>query len=230
MSDPTPRKLPKYRHYKPKDLAVVRIDGRDHYLGKYDSPESHEKYRRLLAEWLATGQAARPQHGARAEPAGLSINELILAYWRHADRHYRGADGTPSGELDNMRDALRPVRTPSELRRQQRSPGQRRAPRYDRRSYRQAIVRACDRAFPHPTLTRLTPGDLTEEQRAELQAWRREHRWSPLQLRHTAATAIRSRFGLEAAQTVLGHARADVTQVYAERDLAKAHAVMAEIG
>jgi hypothetical protein len=29
---------------------------------------------------------------------------------------------------------------------------------------------------------------------------------------------------------VLGHARADVAQVYAERDLARAHAVMAEIG
>ncbi len=53
--------------------------------------------------------------------------------------------------------------------------------------------------------------------------------WMPLQLRHTAATVVRSRFGLEAAQVVLGHARADVTQVYAERDLTKAHAVMAEI-
>jgi site-specific recombinase XerC len=41
---------------------------------------------------------------------------------------------------------------------------------------------------------------------------------------------IRSRFGLEAAQTVLGHAKADTTQIYAERDLARAHAVMAEIG
>ncbi len=38
--------------------------------------------------------------------------------------------------------------------------------------------------------------------------------WMPLQLRHTAATVVRSRFGLEAAQVVLGHARADVTQVY----------------
>ncbi len=28
-----PLRDPKYRHYKPKDLAVVRIDGRDHYLG-----------------------------------------------------------------------------------------------------------------------------------------------------------------------------------------------------
>jgi integrase len=43
-----------------------------------------------------------------------------------------------------------------------------------------------------------------------------EH-WSPNQIRHTVATAIRERHGLEAAQIVLGHARADVTQIYAER-------------
>lgn len=76
--------------------------------------------------------------------------------------------------------------------------------RYSRRSYRQAIVRACRRAGV-----------------AE---------WSPLQLRHRAATDIRARFGLEAAQAVLGHARADVTQVYAERDGAKAREVMREAG
>jgi hypothetical protein len=41
---------------------------------------------------------------------------------------------------------------------------------------------------------------------------------------------IRSKHGLEAAQVLLGYRNADVTQVYAERDLAKAHAIMAEIG
>ena len=81
-----------------------------------------------------------------------------------------------------------------------------------------------------PPLSGCKPSDLTDDQRGELEAWRREHRWSPLQLRHTAATVVRSRFGLEASQVVLGHAKADVTQIYAERDLAKAHAVMAEIG
>jgi integrase len=54
--------------------------------------------------------------------------------------------------------------------------------------------------------------------------------WSPLQLRHTAATAIRARYGLEAAQTVLGHAKPDTTLIYAERDLARAHAIAAEVG
>ena len=56
------------------------------------------------------------------------------------------------------------------------------------------------------------------------------HRWSPLQLRHTAGPAIRAVHGLEAAQVILGHAKADVTQVYAERDQAKARAIMKEIG
>lgn len=54
--------------------------------------------------------------------------------------------------------------------------------------------------------------------------------WKPNQLRHTAATEIRSRFGLEAAQVTLGHATADVTQVYAERDSALAERIAREVG
>jgi integrase len=40
--------------------------------------------------------------------------------------------------------------------------------------------------------------------------------WSPNQLRHAFATRVRAALGLEAAQHALGHARADVTQLYAE--------------
>jgi integrase len=95
--------------------------------------------------------------------------------------------------------------TPSELaRRTAGTPGRNHAPRYDRRSYRQALVRACRRAgVPE---------------------------WSPLQLRHTAGTLIRARYGLEVAQVVLGHAKPDTTLIYAERDLSRAQSVMAEIG
>ena len=53
------RSNPKYRHDQPKNLGVVRINGKDHYLGRYDSPESWEKYHRLIAEWLSRGQAER---------------------------------------------------------------------------------------------------------------------------------------------------------------------------
>jgi integrase len=78
------------------------------------------------------------------------------------------------------------------------------AERYDRRTYRQAIVRAARRAGVAP--------------------------WSPLQLRHTAATMIRERYDLEAAQAVLGHARPDTTTRYAERDLERAKRVVREVG
>jgi len=54
--------------------------------------------------------------------------------------------------------------------------------------------------------------------------------WSPNQLRHAAATRIRKERGLEAARTVLGHASAAVTEVYAEIDVQLAAKVMAELG
>jgi integrase len=54
--------------------------------------------------------------------------------------------------------------------------------------------------------------------------------WSPNQLRHCKATEVRKTHGIEAAQVVLGHARADVTQVYAERDLELAKRVAREAG
>ena len=43
-------------------------------------------------------------------------------------------------------------------------------------------------------------------------------------------TRIRKDFGLEAAQILLGHSKADVTQVYAERDMARAATVALQIG
>lgn len=91
---------------------------------------------------------------------------------------------------------------------------------YSREDYARAIRRACDKAWP-------LPENLPESQHAQ---WRKEHRWSPNQLRHARATEIRKLFGLEGAQTVLGHSRADVTQIYAERDLALASEIMRKIG
>lgn len=55
-------------------------------------------------------------------------------------------------------------------------------------------------------------------------------RWHPNQLRHTAATLVRKAYGLEAAQVILGHASADMTQIYAEKNADAARAVIKEIG
>lgn len=111
MSQRPPR-TPKYRHYKPKDLAVVRIGGRDHYLGKYGSPESHEKYDRLVAEWLVSRhQPSRPLASPTSPDSSRTIknNELILAFWQHANDRYR-KHGQPTSEIKSFRTALRPVR------------------------------------------------------------------------------------------------------------------------
>ncbi len=91
---------------------------------------------------------------------------------------------------------------------------------YTNDSYRRAIHRACDKAFPPEQELK---GDALKD-------WRSAHRWHPNQLRHTTGTEIRKRFGLEAAQVTLGHANANVTQVYAERDMEKAAEVMRQVG
>lgn len=110
--------------------------------------------------------------------------------------------------------------------------------RYSKNSYRRAIHRACDAAFlPTAELAR-REGErvqewrsrLTSEEREQLKAWQVEHRWSPNQLRHAAATEIRRRFGLEAVQCTLGHANASVSEIYAERDLLNAEQIMREVG
>lgn len=93
---------------------------------------------------------------------------------------------------------------------------------YNPRSYHQAIRCGCLKAFPVP---KLIAGDSISETK-----WKADHKWCPLQLHHSAATTIRKRFGLEAAQTVLGHSKADVTQIYAERDYALAAMVARDVG
>ena len=105
-----PRRIPKYRHYKPKDLGVVRLDGRDQYLGRYNSPESWEKYHRMIAEWLSSSQrSARSSAPSHDVGIDLSINELLLAYWDFAKTYY-SKDGRPTKELGCMQEALRPLR------------------------------------------------------------------------------------------------------------------------
>ncbi|MCH8969852.1 MAG: site-specific integrase [Planctomycetes bacterium] len=93
---------------------------------------------------------------------------------------------------------------------------------YTTDSYRRAIIYGCDRAFPPPDDIRDDP--------AVVKQWRKEHRWHPHQLRHSAATMLRKEFGLEAAQLLLGHVHADVTQVYAEVNHTKALEVAEKIG
>jgi len=83
------------------DRAFVELSGTRYYLGAYGSPESREKYHRLLAEWTAAGRqpAVRPDE--------ITVFELVARYWAFAEEYYRRPDGRPSMELSHVRKVLR---------------------------------------------------------------------------------------------------------------------------
>ena len=53
------RRIPAYTHHKPTGQARVRINGKSFYLGKYGSPESHDRYDALIAESVIDSEPAR---------------------------------------------------------------------------------------------------------------------------------------------------------------------------
>jgi integrase len=77
-------------------------------------------------------------------------------------------------------------------------------PGYTSQSYGRAVSRACEKAkSPH---------------------------WHPHQIRHAFATRVRESHGLDAAQAVLGHATARVTEIYAEKVAGLAKRVVDDVG
>ena len=393
------RRIPRYRCYKPKNLGMVVIDGKAHYLGKFDSEASWEKYHRLIADLLVPSSPCTPDPAQPDPDPRPTINELLVAYW---DRHIIGyyvKDGRPTSERDNIRQALRFLRVlygnttagdfgPKALKlvreamiqagrcrtlinkdvnrvrgmfrwatEEELYPGSAyqalravkglakgRGEAKERPPVTKVGVATVRATLPYLTdplvamvklqlLTAARPGEIaalrpcdvdrsdpaawvyrpgshkTEHHgrarvivlgpRAQrvlgpwldrdpaqncfrpaeavaarnarsranrqnpIEPWERKHGpkrdpgrapgerytkdayrwaitraclkagvevWTPHQLRHTRATQIRKKFGIEAAQVILGHARADTTEIYAERDLDKARRIMGEIG
>lgn len=107
--------IPTYRHHKPTDTARCWVGSRWVGLGRYNSPESRTEYNRIVAE-LATAAVATavtpvvvPRPATPTIP-DVSVNELLLGFLVHADKHYRRADGTPTNELPQFRQTFRLVR------------------------------------------------------------------------------------------------------------------------
>lgn len=102
------------------------------------------------------------------------------------------------------RDALRAINATTRRRRRGETSKRRLNPCYTPTAYARAIARGAARAGAA--------------------------HWSPNQLRHLYASQVRALYGLDVAQTMLGHSSADTTQIYAERDFEKARAVAKIIG
>ncbi|MBM3949811.1 MAG: site-specific integrase [SAR202 cluster bacterium] len=101
-------RIPKYRLHKASGQALVEINGRRIYLGKHATDASHERYHRLVAEWLSEPRD-RSLIEAPGETPTLTVNRLILRYWQFAEGYYT-RDGKQSTELGCLREALLPLR------------------------------------------------------------------------------------------------------------------------
>lgn len=159
--------------------------------------------------WVYTPAEHKTEHHGkqRAVVIGPLAQKLLLPY---LDREPQSHCFSPAESEERRRQKLADQRTTrmgvgnSRGSNRVASPQRRPSDCYDSNSYRRVIHRACERA--------------------------EVEKWSPNRLRHTAATEIRKKFGLEAAQVICGHQSADVTQVYAERDLDLAMQVAKEMG
>jgi integrase len=107
-SNPRRRKEPKYRHHKASGQAVVTLNGKDHYLGRFDTQESKIRYGRLIQQWWESPENFQPVI-ERDSGTDLTVIELTNMYLAWAERHYR-KDGQPTSEIHNVLRALRALR------------------------------------------------------------------------------------------------------------------------
>lgn len=93
------KKKPGYWNHKPSGQAYVRIDGKDHYLGPYDSPESRDRYEELINGWTLNQSPDR---------FAIKIDELALRYFEHCQSYYTKL-GKQTTEVGKNREVLKIV-------------------------------------------------------------------------------------------------------------------------
>jgi hypothetical protein len=64
---------PMYRLHRRSGQAVVTLNGKDHYLGRWNSRASKDAYDRLVSEWLVSNR----QPLAEEAESDFSVTELV---------------------------------------------------------------------------------------------------------------------------------------------------------
>lgn len=157
--------------------------------------------------WIYVPSRHKTEHHGKTREIFIGPKgQEILRPWLRTDRV--AYLFSPAEAMHELRAAMRARRKsriqPSQRDRSKGRPRKAPGVRYTVASYRKAIQAACRKAGVA--------------------------RWHPHQLRHTAATEIRKRFGLEASRVVLGHEDVRATQIYAEEDRDRGVEVMRQIG
>lgn len=177
----------------------------------------------ILVQWH-TG--VRPGSVCRATPAQFERTETGELIWRPRHKNeFRGQSlivyiGPKCAALLASR-LNRPPEDPMFPPREQRN-CKRYTQTYTAQSYRNAIHRGIKRL----NLVIEQDKEMTEEQKKAAYV----PLWSPHQLRHAKARAVREKYGIEAAQAVLGHESIDATEIYTAKRLELAKRVAEEVG
>ena len=168
--------------------------------------------------WLYRPKSHKTEHHERNRviaigPRGQDVLRPYLL--RDASAYCFSPAESEHRRNEARRDARKTALQPSQAaRKPKKNPRRSAKSRYTRDSYRRAVTRAVERVNQERSKAGLAPLP----------------HWHPNQLRHSLGTEVRQKFGLEAAQVVLGHSKADVTQVYAERDQRLAVEVARQVG
>ena len=98
-------KTPTLRRHRRSGHGYARLDGRQVWFGPYEDPETHRRFARTLAEWVANGRRlpTKPQGHLH------QVADIVGGYLEYAERYYSGPDGRPTREVENLRDAVRPL-------------------------------------------------------------------------------------------------------------------------
>jgi len=96
---------PGYRLHKATGQAYVTINGKRHYLGRYGTPESRRRYRRIVDDW----ERRQASGLVSAVTRGCTLAQLATAWHVYATQHYRDPEGEPTTELACVVQALTPL-------------------------------------------------------------------------------------------------------------------------
>ena len=105
-SSPRPG-VPAYLKHSASGQAITVIrteDGKRKqvYLGQHDSPESHRKYREILARYLNPAVQPTPPPEPQAPTTRWTVADVVARFLAWADTYYRGPDGASTREYPNF--------------------------------------------------------------------------------------------------------------------------------
>jgi integrase len=190
---------------RPGEVCIMRwidIDTSNPLLWEYrplHHKNTHRGQDRVV--YLNTEAQAIIEPFRRPDIAGYIFSPAVAEEERRAAKTAARKTPLSSGNRPGTNRARKPRKAPGEC--------------YDTDSYRRAVTKACERA------DRWGKGGWIINSDERLIP-----HWHPHQIRHNTATRLRAEHGLEAAQVILGHKTLTATQIYAEKNVAKAKKIM----